>query len=101
MNFLNLVFQGDNLITECHYSTVDRIRMTWVRKILLDQNKHTEDEVTILGDQNLFHKILLNCVSFLATLCALNYVLSFISNVLSHKEYYDHSVISCILHSYV
>lgn len=33
VNLLNLVFQGDNLITECHYSTVDRIRMTWVRKV--------------------------------------------------------------------
>lgn len=79
VNLLNLVFQGDNLITECHYSTVDRIRMTWVRKFLLDQNKHTEDEVTILGDQNLFHKMLLKCVSLFANLRAVNYVLSFMS----------------------
>ncbi|KAF1663106.1 DBH-like monooxygenase protein 1, partial [Aptenodytes patagonicus] len=29
------ILPGDNLITECHYSTVDRIRMTWVRKVLM------------------------------------------------------------------
>lgn len=43
VNFLNFIFQGDNLVTECHYNTVDRIRMTWVSNILVDQDKYTDN----------------------------------------------------------